>query len=89
MTRPRCHGRATSQRHYEVALAHHDKGDFAKAKVEARLAVEAWHENLAARKLLDDLNQLTLGGQPEYGARAMAEDELRGFRVKIEQAQIE
>ena len=39
-----------SQRHYEQALMFNNKGDFDKAKIEAQKAVEAWHENIAARK---------------------------------------
>ena len=42
-----------SQRHYEAALMFNNRGDFDKAKIEAQKAVEAWHENIAARKLLN------------------------------------
>jgi hypothetical protein len=38
-----------SQRHYEAALVFNNRGDFDKAKIEAQKAVEAWHENIAAR----------------------------------------
>jgi tetratricopeptide (TPR) repeat protein len=78
-----------SQRHYEQALMFNNKGDFDKAKIEAQKAVEAWHENLAARKLLNDINRITVGGRPELGARSIAEDARDDFRVRIEQAQIE
>lgn len=78
-----------SQRHYEQALMFNNKGDFDKAKIEAQKAVETWHENVAARKLLNDINRITVGGRPELGARSIAEDARDDFRVRIEQAQIE
>jgi len=78
-----------SQRHYEQALMFNNRGDFDKAKTEAQKAVEAWHENTAARKLLNDVNRITVGGRPELGARSIAEDARDDFRVRIEQAQIE
>jgi type II secretory pathway component GspD/PulD (secretin) len=78
-----------SQRHYEQALMFNNRGDFDKAKTEAQKAVEAWHENVAARKLLNDINRITVGGRPELGARSIAEDARDDFRVRIEQAQIE
>ena len=78
-----------SQRHYESALMFNNRGDFDKAKIEAQKAVEAWHENIAARKLLNDVNRITVGGRPELGARSIAEDARDDFRVRIEQAQIE
>jgi type II secretory pathway component GspD/PulD (secretin) len=80
---------ATSQQHYELALRYHDKGEFEKAKIEAQKAVEAWHENLAARKLLHDIQLLTVGGRAEFGARSIAEQGVQDFRVRIEQAQLE
>ena len=80
---------AVSNEHYEMALRYHAEHDFEKAKVDARRALKSWPGNRAARTLLTDLNQLTTSGRPEYGVRAMAEDELNVFRVKIEQAQIE
>jgi tetratricopeptide (TPR) repeat protein len=78
-----------SQRHYEAALRFNNAGDFEKAKIEAQKAVQAWHENTAARKLLNDVNRITVGGRPELGARSIAEDARDDFRVRIEQAQIE
>jgi type II secretory pathway component GspD/PulD (secretin)/tetratricopeptide (TPR) repeat protein len=78
-----------SQRHYEQALMFNNRGDFDKAKTEAQAAVQAWHENTAARKLLNDVNRITVGGRPELGARSIAEDARDDFRVRIEQAQIE
>ncbi len=78
-----------SQSHYEQALMFNNRGDFDKAKIEAQKAVDAWHENLAARKLLNDVNRITVGGRPELGARSIAEDARDDFRVRVEQAQIE
>jgi Ca-activated chloride channel family protein len=78
-----------SQRHYELALAHNNRGDFDKAAIEARKAVETWHENLAARKLFNDVNRITRGGRQELGARSIAEDARDDFRLRTEQAQIE
>ena len=78
-----------SQRHYEQALVFNNRGDFEKAKIEAQAAVEAWHENVAARKLLNDINRITVQGRPELGARSIAEDARDDFKVRIEQAQIE
>jgi type II secretory pathway component GspD/PulD (secretin) len=79
----------TSQRHYELALAHYNRADFEKAKIEAQKAVELWQGNLAARKLLTDVNHVIVGGRAEFGARSIAEDARDEFRVRIEQAQIE
>jgi type II secretory pathway component GspD/PulD (secretin) len=79
----------SSQRHYELALAHYNRADFEKAKIEAQKAVQLWHENVAARKLLTDVNQVIVGGRAEFGARSIAEDARDEFRVRIEQAQIE
>jgi hypothetical protein len=36
---------SASYKHFDLALAYQRKGDFDKAKVEARRAVELWHEN--------------------------------------------
>jgi hypothetical protein len=79
----------SSQRHYELALTHYNRADFEKAKIEAQKAVQLWHENVAARKLLTDVNQVIVGGRAEFGARSIAEDARDEFRVRIEQAQIE
>jgi Ca-activated chloride channel family protein len=76
-----------SQRHYEQALMFNNRGDFERAKAESQKAVEAWHENVAARKLLNDVNRITVD-RPE-GARSIAEDSRDDFRIRIEQAQIE
>jgi hypothetical protein len=75
------------QRHYDLALAWFNKGDFEKAKVEAQIAVQKSPENIAARKLLSDVNEI-ISGRPT-GLRTPAEQELRVAQVRIEQAQIE
>jgi hypothetical protein len=75
------------QRHYELALAWFNKGDFDKAKVEAQIAVEKAPENIAARKLLSDVNEI-ISGKPT-GLRTPAEQELRVAMVRVEQAQLE
>ena len=70
-----------SQQHYEQALMFNNIGDLDKAKAEAQKSVEAWHENTAARKLLNDVHRMTVGGRPG--------DASDDFRVKVKQAQIE
>ena len=74
-----------SQRHYELALAWFNKGDFEKAKVEAREAVRLWSENLAARKLLSQVYEIVAGSPPG----SIREYDLRQSIVAVEQAQIE
>lgn len=88
-TRDEQQRRVASQQHYEVALRYHDKGDFEKARVEAEKALQVWPENLAARKLLADIQQMLVGGRAEFGARSIADQTVQAFRVQIEQAQIE
>ncbi len=78
-----------SDQHYKLALAFQQRGDLERAKTEAQKAVQAWHENLQARKLLAEINQLTVGGRGEFGVRGLADQELRRIQVQIEQAQIE
>ena len=78
-----------SQEHYRLALAYHNKGDFEKARIECQKAVQTWHENLEARKLLAEINMLIVGGRAEFGARSIGEDEVNRWRTRIEQAQIE
>ena len=75
------------QRHYDLALAWFNKGDFDKAKVEAQIAIQKSPEHIAARKLLSDVNEI-ISGRPT-GLRTPAEQELRVAQVRIEQAQIE
>ena len=77
---------ALSGQHYQMALAYTHKGDFERAKVEARRAVQLRHDNLAARKLLNEILEIVAGP----GAfRTAAEVELQQHLVGIEQAQIE
>lgn len=80
---------AQSQEHYRLALAYHNKGDFEKARAECQKAVQTWHENLEARKLLDEINMILVGGRAEFGARSIGEEEVRRWKARIEQAQIE
>ena len=80
---------AESQQHYQIALTYHNRGEFEKAKIEAENAVVSWHENIAARKLLNDIQQIIVGGRAEFGPRTIAEDAAESFRVQIEQANIE
>jgi len=63
-----------SGKHYELALTYHHRGEFEKAGIEAAKAVETWHENVAARKLLNDVNRITRGGKAESDARSITED---------------
>ncbi len=72
-----------SQRHYELALSWFNRGDFEKAKVEARESVRLWIENLAARKLLSQVYEI-IAGSPPGGLF-----DLRPTIVGVEQAQIE
>lgn len=74
-----------SQRHYELALAWFNQGDFEKAKVEARESVRLWGENLAARKLLSQVYEIIVGSPPG----GIFEHDVRHAMVGVEQAQIE
>ncbi len=76
---------AVSEKHYTLALGYYNRGDFDRAKVEAQKAVQAWHENLAARKLLAEI--LSLNGQA--GAFTPAELDARICVLRVDQAQIE
>ncbi len=78
-----------SWQHYDQALRFHNRGEFERAKIEAQKALQSFHENLEARKLLNDIHQRTVGGRPEFGARGADEGASREFRVRVEQAQIE
>lgn len=72
---------AGAERWYEMALGFFNKGDFDKAREFARKAVQADPENLAARKLLDDIHSVIVG--------APARHDVRDRMVAVEQAQIE
>lgn len=74
-----------SQQHYELALAWFNRGDFEKAKVEAREAVRLWPEHLAARKLLSQVYEIIAGSPPG----GIFEHDVRHAMVGVEQAQIE
>src|SRR5262245_43846221 len=50
-----------AERRYQLALAWFHKGDFEKTRIEAQLAVQAWPEHLAARKLLADAGEIIVG----------------------------
>ena len=76
-----------SEQHYQLALAWFNKGDFDKAKSEAQAAVQAWPEHLAARKLLDDVNEIIVGGPTRL--RGIGDQELRVARVRVDQARLE
>src|SRR5580765_4341549 len=78
---------AESEQRYQLALAWFNKGDFDKAKSEAQAAVQAWPEHLAARKLLDDVNEIIVGGPTRL--RGIGDHELRVARVTVEQSRLE
>jgi tetratricopeptide (TPR) repeat protein len=80
----------TSQRHYELALACFNKGDFDKAKEQAQRAVDRWPENLAARRLLQDVLDI-LSGNPrgQTTVTTPGDLEIRAAKVRVEQAQLE
>ena len=75
-----------SERWYEIALGWFNKGDFDKAKEAARRAVQVWPENLAARKLLNDIHSIVGDAGP---IPTPAEHDVRVALVRTEQAQIE
>ena len=76
-----------SERRYQLALAWFHKADFEKAKIEAQLAVQAWPEHLAARKLLADVGEILVGAPT--GLRAIGDHDLRVAQVTVEQQQLE
>lgn len=76
-----------AERRYTLALAWFNKGDFDKAKVEAQLAVQTWPEHLPSRRLLDDVNEIIIGGPARI--RGIGESELRVARVTVEQTRLE
>jgi hypothetical protein len=78
---------AESEQRYQLALAWFNRGDFDKAKVEAQAAIQAWPEHLAARKLLDDVNDIIVGGPTRL--RGIGDQELRVARVTVEQGRLE
>src|SRR5579862_473699 len=78
---------AESERRYQLALAWFNRADFDKAKAEAQAAIQTWPEHLAARKLLDDVNEIIVGGPTRL--RGIGDQELRVARVTVEQARLE
>ncbi|HZE99167.1 MAG TPA: hypothetical protein VE981_19340 [Planctomycetota bacterium] len=79
--------RLESERRYHLALAWFNKADFDKAKIEAQRAVQAWTENMAARKLLNDINEIIVGGPT--GLRGIRDVELQVCGISVEQAKLE
>jgi len=75
-----------AERFYDLALAYYNKGDFDKAKDCARRAVQLAPEDLAARKLLNDIHSIVAGGGP---LPTPGEHDIRIHKVRVEQAQIE
>ena len=76
-----------SERHYQLALSWFNKGDFDKAKEQARIAVDKWPEHLAARKLLADVHEIVIGGPARI--QSIPEHDLRVAQVTVEQQQLE
>ena len=76
-----------SERAYQLALAWYNKGDFDKAREQAQRAVQLCGEHLSARKLLNDINSIIVGGSPT--ALSIPEHDLRVAYVRVEQAQLE
>jgi len=76
-----------AERRYQLGLAWFNRGDFDKARIEAQLAIQAWTEHLPARRLLDDVNEIIVGGPARIPA--IGEAELRVARVKVDQARLE
>ena len=75
-----------AERNYQLALSWYNKGDFDKARDQARRAVQLAPEHLAARKLLNDIHAIIAGGGP---IPSIAEHDLRVAQVTVEQQQIE
>jgi hypothetical protein len=76
-----------SEQRYQLALAWFNRGDFDKAKSEAQSAVQAWPEHLSARRLLDDVNEIIVGGPTRL--RGIGDLELRVARVTVDQCRLE
>jgi len=76
-----------SEQRYQLALTWFNKADFDKAKSEAQAAVQAWPDHLAARRLLDDVNEIIVGGPTRL--RGIGDQELRVARVRLDQSRLE
>jgi tetratricopeptide (TPR) repeat protein len=79
--------RAESELRYQLALSWFNKGDFDKAKCEAQAVVQAWPDHLSARQLLDDVNEIIVGGPTRL--RGIGDLELRVARVTVDQSRLE
>jgi len=76
-----------AERHYQLGLAWFNKADFDKAKSEVRIAVQKCPEHLAARKLLNDIHGIVVGGATPL--LSIPEHDLRVAFVTVEQQQLE
>lgn len=79
---------AESAAHYDRALEFHRRGDFERAKQSVVKALEAWPQNLEARKLLSEINNL-LTGSGAQGSTAEQERVRNEIKIQIERAQLE
>lgn len=73
--------------HYHLALAAYNRADFDKAKEQAQRAIQLWPEHLAARHLLNDVNEIIVGGPTRL--RGIGDRELQVCRITVDQARIE
>lgn len=78
---------AESEQRFQLALAWFNRGDFDKAKTEAQAAIQAWPEHLSARKLLDDVNDIIVGGPTRL--RTIGDQEVLVARITVDQARLE
>lgn len=76
-----------SDAHYHLALAAYNRADFDKAKAEAQLAIQIWPEHVAARHLLNDVNEIIVGGPTRL--QGIGDRELQVCRITVDQARIE
>jgi hypothetical protein len=76
-----------AERRYQLALAWFHKGDFDKARIEAQIVVQTWTEHVPARRLLDDVNEIIVGGPTRL--RGIGDQELQVARVRVDQARLE
>jgi hypothetical protein len=76
-----------SERRYQLALAWFNKADFDKAKVEAQIAIQIRPENVAARRLLNDIHEIIVGGPTRL--RGIGDHELQVAQVTADQSRLE
>ena len=74
--------------HYDRGLEFFKKGDFERGKEAAQKALEAWPGNVEARKLLNDINSILVGGA-QQGPGGEQERIKNEMQVQIERAQME